>query len=185
MTPSMKKCPKCGAVQTISQLKCSQCDHTFRTSFVAPTPSPSRITQSITTAAGTMKTCPECGLATQIHARSCLTCDHQFRTRFVVTPPPVSAPPVVPFDPVIAARSRQAQAVLQDPKYLVDTGLGVGCPHCGSANVTLLQKQGTGLGYFGSIQFVLAATLVESAIAARRKQPAQCGYCGSAFELAY
>src|ERR1700733_2505581 len=49
-----------------------------------------------------------------------------------VKPPPAPVQPAPPTPPPwIDARARQAPQVLNDPRYLLDTGLEMGCPTCG------------------------------------------------------
>ena len=78
----------------------------------------------------------------------------------------------------------QSPEVLSDPKYLLDTGLGVHCPICGSTFVRPIEKSGTGLGYLGSIGWVIAGSMVESAIKSAQVQPLACGYCQTVFTAA-
>ncbi len=103
--------------------------------------------------------------------------------RLPMQPPPPPIPPVAaPWD---IARQRQAPQVLNDPRYLLNTGLCIGCPTCGSTNLANRGKAtGTGLMYFGSIPFVLAASLIDSAIAQGLSgHRIECNYCGNSFDL--
>ena len=93
--------------------------------------------------------------------------------------PAVQAPP--PPDPAIAARSRQAPAVLNDPRYMVQTAAGRACPSCGSTNVVEAGKPGTGLGYWGSIGFVAAAMVVDSLVQSAQKTVYKCNFCEQLF----
>jgi hypothetical protein len=98
-------------------------------------------------------------------------------------PPPLAKPPG-PL-PWVVARQRQAPQVLNDPRYLLDTGLGMGCPTCGSTNLANRGKaKGTGLMFFGSLAWVLAASVVDSAIARTLSgHLIECNYCGGSFNL--
>ena len=109
--------------------------------------------------------------------------------------PPKSAPPIVPPPPpapdphfaamvqaAALARARQPAAVQNDPRYLVNTGHDVGCPSCGSTNVAPLGKPGSGFGAFGSIGFVLVASVVEAAIQNAQRTVWQCTYCQNKFQ---
>jgi DNA-directed RNA polymerase subunit RPC12/RpoP len=82
----------------------------------------------------------------------------------------------------IEARARQVPAVLEDPRYLVNTGHDVACPTCGSTNVAPLGKPGTGLGAIGSIGFIIAATIAEAAIRNVQRTVYQCTYCSTKFQ---
>jgi DNA-directed RNA polymerase subunit RPC12/RpoP len=102
-------------------------------------------------------------------------------------PPPPPAPVVDQHKVNLAqaaaeARARQVAAVLEDPRYLVDTGHDVACPTCGSTNVAPLGKPGTGFGAIGSIGFVVAATLVEAAVQKVQRTVYQCTYCLNKFQ---
>lgn len=182
-----KQCPKCGAQHQLADSSCT-CGHQFSTKFGSSnlgqtksfTPPGSKVT---------MKSCPKCGLTASLMAKECVQCLHAFRTVFGPTPPPVQPqpppPPPPPPDPGILARQRQHALVLQDPKYLLNSGIGVLCPQCGSSNLVLVNKQGTGFSFFGSVEWVLAAVVVDSWVQKAQKQPAQCNYCQAHFELAY
>jgi len=87
--------------------------------------------------------------------------------------------------PWVVARQRQAVQVLNDPRYLLDTGLGMGCPTCGSTNLANKGKaKGTGLMFFGSLAWVLAASLADSAIAQKLSgHLIECNYCAATFNL--
>ena len=97
-------------------------------------------------------------------------------------PPPLPAQTAPPW---IDARARQAEQVLNDPRYLLDTGLQMGCPTCGSTNLADVGKaQGTGLMYFGSLSWVLAASVVDRVIAQKISgHQIKCSYCGASFNL--
>lgn len=86
---------------------------------------------------------------------------------------PQDQPPVIPV--------AQHPSVLSDPKYLLDTGVNQRCPICGSTFVKPISKPGTGLSYFGSLQFVVGASLVESVVRQGQPQPYVCGYCEAVF----
>jgi hypothetical protein len=138
------------------------------------------------------KRCPACGGVSIETAPTC-QCGHVFRTQVKPAtvasgPPPVrvNVPPP-PIDPATypwnIAKARQHATVLSDPRYLVDTGTGIGCPSCGSTNLVLTEKGGTGLGYFGSLGFVAGMMLVEGLVQNMQKQPITCNYCGVTFTL--
>ena len=94
-------------------------------------------------------------------------------------PPPVQTPPpVFPWD---EARQRQSQTVLDDPKYILDTGFGIGCPQCGSGNLINLGKAGSGLSYFGSLGWVVGMSLVEGFLSQYQGCTISCNYCGYQF----
>lgn len=139
-------------------------------------------------AGGQFKICPFCGVQAPLAANECLQCHHVFRTNFqagpTVTPgpPPVmSPPPPPPPAPWDLARQRQHPTVLGDPRYLLDTGFGIGCPQCGSTNLVNLGKSGTGLSYFGSLGWVLGAMAVESFLMRYQGCTISCNYCGFQF----
>lgn len=75
----------------------------------------------------------------------------------------------------------QSAIVLNDPKYNLDTGLGLHCPICGSTFIKPVPKEGTGLGYIGSFGWIMAVTAVESALQYMQNQPYVCGYCEAGF----
>lgn len=81
----------------------------------------------------------------------------------------------------VEARGRLVPAVLEDPRYLVNTGHDVACPTCGSTNAAPLGKPETGLAAIGSIGFVLASTLVEAAVQSAQWMVFQCTYCSNRF----
>ncbi len=107
--------------------------------------------------------------------------------QFVIDLPPPPQPtqraPVPTVLPWITAKARQPDPVKNDPRYMVDTGTGIGCPGCGSFNLVMLQKSGTGLAFFGSIGWVLALGLLDAAYANLKAQPFRCNYCDTTFTL--
>lgn len=135
---------------------------------------------------GQLKICPVCKLQASANADRCLQCGHVYNAVKHIVPPPVMPPaPPMPWD---LARSRQPQPVLSDPKYLLDTGYGFGCPTCGSRSVQPLPKtSGTGLMYFGSLPTVLAMGAVNSLLTGIMQkfesQPFKCSYCQTAFRF--
>ena len=85
-------------------------------------------------------------------------------------------PVIAPIIPVA-----QFSNVLTDPKYNLDTGTRLHCPVCGSSFIKPLGKPGTGMGYLGSVQWIVAASIFESFIKSAQKQPFLCGYCDATF----
>jgi hypothetical protein len=83
--------------------------------------------------------------------------------------------------PAVKPPTPQCSAVLNDPKYNLDTGLGFHCPICGSTFIKPVEKSGTGLGYLGGIGWILAASVIESAVRWAQDQPFVCGYCDAGF----
>jgi hypothetical protein len=101
-------------------------------------------------------------------------------------PPPQKAPAVyVPPPPPdwVVARQRQAAPVQADPKYILDTGFGFGCPQCGSTNLINLGKPTSGLSYFGGFTWVVGMSLLEGALSQFRSCVLQCNYCNVNFKL--
>jgi hypothetical protein len=136
-----------------------------------------------------VKICPSCNQKHPIDSTYCDFCGHLFRTKFGATPPVQSIPPPIqpapppPTPPWVTAKQRQHPSVLADPKYLLDTGYGIGCPQCGATNISYLGKSGTGLGYFGSIGFVIAASVLDAWVSNYTPGIYQCGYCNQNFRL--
>jgi hypothetical protein len=94
-------------------------------------------------------------------------------------------PPVKPqfLHPTPQPPPDQPEAVKADPRYQLNTGVGCSCPFCGSTNIRVMGKEGSGLGYFGSIPFVVGAMVVESLIQSAQDSVLQCGYCENNFQL--
>lgn len=108
------------------------------------------------------------------------------QVKLPLAPPQTPSPTPPPYPPPwVGARARQAAQVLADPRYLLDTGLQMGCPTCGSSNLADIGKaQGTGLMYFGSLAWVLAASVVDHMVAQTLSgHQIQCNYCGASFTL--
>lgn len=103
----------------------------------------------------------------------------QLRAKGKTQPPPA----VPPADPSIAARARQPQQVLLDPKYMLNTGLGFGCPQCGSTSILTLGKAGSGFGFFGSIGWVVAASALDTVFAMTQPTNFKCNYCNCTFQV--
>lgn len=102
----------------------------------------------------------------------------------MVQPPPLVPPPLPPPPlPWDEARKRQAPVVMTDPKYMLDTGIGIGCPRCGSRNLLILQKTGSGLWFIGSFAWVITMGLLDSMYAHLKSQPFKCNYCEAQFTL--
>ena len=130
-------------------------------------------------------TCPHCGFNTAPSFKSCPACKRPMVLPPVAPPPPATPPQGPPLHEL--ARARQPAPVLADPKYMLDTGFGAGCPTCGSTSLKLVPKPGLGIGFIGSLGHVITASLiasrVEEELQKRIRQPVECNYCGAKFEL--
>lgn len=82
---------------------------------------------------------------------------------------------------VIVMPIPQTDAVKNDPKYQLNTGVGLICPTCGSTFIKPISKPGTGLGYLGSVSWIAMTSIIEAAVKTVQKQPYLCGYCDSMF----
>ena len=75
----------------------------------------------------------------------------------------------------------QTETVKADPKYQLDTGIGIRCPTCGSTFIKAISKPGTGMGYIGSASWIATTSIIETVVKSMQKQPYLCGYCDSMF----
>jgi len=75
----------------------------------------------------------------------------------------------------------QTQAVLNDPRYQLNTGLNLSCPTCGSTNILLLGKEAQTRSHWGDAEWVAFNAVLDTVEAKHQKDRFQCAYCQKVF----